>query len=152
MENCTWPQSSNSPWAPENNVADLKLGNYGEARINDLLNGPKHVSEVKEANRKGLCVCADSQLWIQRHWILWIKELFSILLLACSPQRWEIQESREIQNNKQINEIILVVDYMQINCLAAQIRKNWPCLISNWPRKLGLFGTTSLNFSRTVNL
>ena len=37
-------------WAPESNVADLIVGNYGEAPINDLLSGPQYVSEVKEAD------------------------------------------------------------------------------------------------------
>ena len=32
---------------PEHTV--LKLGNCGEARINHLISGPYHVSEVKEA-------------------------------------------------------------------------------------------------------
>ena len=33
-------------WAPESNVTNLKVGNYGEARVKELLGGLQHVSEV----------------------------------------------------------------------------------------------------------
>ena len=74
----------------ESHEADLKLGNCGRARINDLLGGPQHASELKEAYLKGLC--AEPQLWIQRHWILQIKDFFASLQFL-----WD---SRETQNNK----------------------------------------------------
>ena len=62
MEDCPWLQSSYFPtdqwvprkiWALGSNATDLKVGNWGEARSNDLISGPQHVSEVKEAHVPG---------------------------------------------------------------------------------------------------